>query len=270
MRLEAMTGLRPGQLTELAARVAAGAGDVVKPGGAPAVIGLYKSVGMVVALMRTNLTQQIAGDIFGCSQATVSRRWDLLRPAIGQVLDDCVPDLRQILGGGTALVDGTIAPTWDWAAIPDLFSGKAGYPGMNLQIAATLGGRVAAIGPVPVHGARHDAHAFEASGLKDLLAGLQAAADLGYLGVEGIAIVPYRTPPGGRLQPGQDDFNKDLSSIRAAVERAVASVKTWRMLSEEGGRYRAPIWTSSPQSQYLSERRAPRQPDQYLEAFGGR
>ena len=28
---------------------------------------------------------------------------------------------------------------------------------------------------------------------------------------------------------------------RAAVERAVASVKTWRMLSEEGGRYRAPI-----------------------------
>lgn len=53
----------------------------------------------------------------------------------------------QILGGGTALVDDTIAPTWDWAAIPDLFSGKAGYPGMNLQIAATLGGPVAAIGP---------------------------------------------------------------------------------------------------------------------------
>ena len=61
---------------------------------------------------------------------------------------------------------------------------------MNLQIAATPGGRVAAIGPVPVHGARHDARAFEASGLKALLAGLPAAADLGYLGVEGIAIVP--------------------------------------------------------------------------------
>ena len=84
-----------------------------------------------------------------------------------------MPDPRQILGGGTALVDGTIAPTWDWNAIPDLFSGKAGYPGMNLQIAATLGGRVAAIGPVPVHGARHDAHAFQASGLKALLAGLR-------------------------------------------------------------------------------------------------
>jgi len=194
-----MTGLSRGQLTELSARVAAAIGDVVKPGGRGAAAGLYKSVAMVVTLLRTNITQEMSGDIFGCSQATVSRRWDLLRPVIGQVLASCVPDPRQILGGGTALVDGTIAPTWDWAAIPDLFSGKAGYPGMNLQIAATLGGRVAAIGPVLVHGARHDAHAFAASGLKDLLAGLPAAADLGYTGVDGIAIVPYRTPPGGQL-----------------------------------------------------------------------
>lgn len=236
-----MTGLRRGQLAELAARVAAGIGDVVKPGGAPAVIGLYKSVAMVAALMRTNLTQQMAGDIFCCSQATVSRRWDLLRPVIGRVLASCVPGPREILGDSTALVDGTIAPTWDWTAIPDLFSGKAGYPGMNLQIAATPGGRVAAIGPHPVHGARHDAHAFAASGLKDLLAGLPAAADLGYTGVDGITIVPFRTPPGGQLHDSQAAFNKDLSSIRAAAERAVASVKTWRMLSEEGGRYRAPI-----------------------------
>jgi hypothetical protein len=62
--------------------------------------------------------------------------------------------------------------------------------------------------------------------LKALLAGLPAAADLGYLGVEGIAIVPYRTPPGGHLHPDQADFNNQLSGIRAAAERAVASVKT--------------------------------------------
>ncbi len=106
---------------------------------------------------------------------------DLLRPVIGQVLAGSVPRPREILGGGTALVDGTIAPSWDWAVIPDLFSGEAGYPGMNLQIAATLGGRVATIGPVPVHGA----HAFAASGLKDLLAGLPAAADSPMPGCEG-------------------------------------------------------------------------------------
>ena len=232
-----MTGLRPGQLTELAARAAAAIGDVVKPGGGPAVTGPCKPAAMVVALMRTNLTQEVAGGIFGCSQATVSRRSDLLRPAIGQVLASCVPDPRQIPGGGTALADGTIAPTRDRAAIPDLFPGKAGYPGMNLQIAATPGGRVAATGAVPVHGARHDAHAFQASGLKNL----PAAADPGYTGVDGIAIVPFRTPPGGRLHDSQAASSKEPSGIRAAAERAVASVKTWRMLSEEGGRYRAPI-----------------------------
>jgi hypothetical protein len=32
-----------------------------------------------------------------------------------------------------------------------------------------------------------------------------------------------------------------LSKARAAVEHAIAHLKTWRMLSEEGGRYRAPL-----------------------------
>jgi hypothetical protein len=36
-----------------------------------------------------------------------------------------VPDPGEILGGGTALVDGTIAPTWDWTTVPGLYSGKA-------------------------------------------------------------------------------------------------------------------------------------------------
>jgi hypothetical protein len=59
--------------------------------------------------------------------------------------------------------------------------------------------------------------------------------------VEGSAIVAYGTPPGGHLHTDQADLNKALSSSRAAAERAAASVKTWRTLSEEGGRYRAPI-----------------------------
>ncbi len=70
---------------------------------------------------------------------------------------------------------------------------------MTVQIAATMSGDLAAVGPAPVTGARHDAHAFAASGLKDLIAGMDAAADLGYTGVDGITIVPFRTPPGGRL-----------------------------------------------------------------------
>jgi hypothetical protein len=198
-------------------------------------------VALVVCLMRKKVTQEFAGAIFGVSQATVSRRWDLLRLLIAQVLAEFIPHPSEVVRAGTVLVDGTICPTWDWRDIPDLFSAKAGYPGMNIQIAATLEGRLAAVGPIPVHGARHGAHAFAASSLTAALADMPAAADLGYVGVEGIEIVPFKRPPGGDLDTSQTDFNIALSKIRAAVEHAIAHLKTWRMLSEEGGRYRAPI-----------------------------
>ncbi len=70
---------------------------------------------------------------------------------------------------------------------------------------------------VPVHGARHDAHAFAASGLKDLLARHEIAADLGYTGVDGIILVPFRSPPGGTLHDSQAAFYKDLSALRVAI-----------------------------------------------------
>jgi hypothetical protein len=82
--------------------------------------------------MRRNITQAFAGAIFGVSQSTVSRRWDLLRPLIEEVLAEFVPDPAEVVGAGTVLVDGTVCPTWDWRHIPDLYSSKAGYPGMNI------------------------------------------------------------------------------------------------------------------------------------------
>jgi hypothetical protein len=91
-----------------------------------------------------------------------------------------------------------------------------------------------------VRGARHDAYAFEASGLKELLEKSrnpdETAADLGYIGVDGIGTVPFRKPKGGQLKDWRREFNACLSKIRAAVEYAVAKMKAWRMLSEEGGR----------------------------------
>jgi len=247
LEYKALTGLSWEQLARLSIMVTAEIGSLTRPGAKkPPAVNLFHSVVMVVALMRRNLVQEVAGGIFGCSQPTVSRRWDLLRPVIGKVLASSIPDPVQVLGRrGTALVDGSVCPTWDWNAIPDLFSGKAGYPGMNVQIAAALNGDVAAIGPVPVHGARHDAYAFEASGMKALLENSRdtddTAADLGYIGVDGIGIVPFKRAGGRNLEDWQREFNADLSKIRSAVEHAVAKVKCWRMLSEEGGRYRCPI-----------------------------
>jgi hypothetical protein len=239
--LDVLTGLSSGQRLLLFGRCGELLGDVVRPGGRPAVMGMYRSIAMVVCLMRKNITQEMAGAIFGASQSTVSRRWDLLRPVIKRAVASFIPHLREVLGDGTALVDGTITPTWDWSHVPDLYSKKEKMAGMNVQISASLEGKIAAVGPFAVHGARHDAHAFGASGLKAILVDIAAAADLGYIGVDGIDIVPFKIPPRGELHETQAIFNTEFSPIRAAVERAVAHLKTWRMLSEEGGRYRAPI-----------------------------
>ena len=86
---------------------------------------------------------------------------------------------------------------------------------MNLQIAATLDGELAAVGPVPVHGARHDAYAFAASGLAEVLTDYSTVADLGYVGVEGIDTVPYKRFPGIDLSTSQIEFNTSLSKARA-------------------------------------------------------
>ena len=64
---------------------------------------------------------------------------------------------------------------------------------MNLQIAATLDGALIAVGPRPVHGARHDTYAFAASGLAEILTDYPTVADLGYVGVDGIDVVPFRS-----------------------------------------------------------------------------
>jgi hypothetical protein len=92
-----------------------------------------------------------------------------------------------------------------------------------------------------VHGARHDGYSFAASGLAEVLTDHPTVADLGYVGVEGIDTVPYKGFPGVDLNPGQVEFNTAPSKTRAAVEHAIAHLKTWRMLSEEDGRYRAPL-----------------------------
>jgi hypothetical protein len=243
VRVEAITGLVREQVDEVVRRVSAhlGSGDIARPGGRPCALGLYDSVVLVVHLLRRIPVQAVAAGFFNVSQATVSRRWDLLRPVIAEVLADLTPAPRAMIRAGTALIDGTVCPTWDWSHRDDLYSVKAGYAGMNVQIACSMDGDLAAIGPVPIPGARHDAHAYAASGLKDLMHGIHQLADLGYVGVEGVDLVPHRRLPGRELPEHHKRDNALLSGVRAAVERAVAHVKSWRILSEEGGRYRAPL-----------------------------
>jgi hypothetical protein len=71
--------------------------------------------------------------------------------------------------------------------------------------------------------------------------GIHQQADLGYIGVEGIDIVPHKRYRHRALAERQRQDNLVLSRGRASVERAVAHLKAWRILSTEGGRYRGPL-----------------------------
>src|SRR3954467_6598769 len=93
-----MTGLNHEQLTDLVARLHELCGDKFVSAGPPLALGLFRSVALVACLMRTNMPQDVAGAIFGVSQPTVSRRWDLLRPLIGGTLAEVVPGPAR--GGG--------------------------------------------------------------------------------------------------------------------------------------------------------------------------
>lgn len=80
MRLDALTGLTSGQRAELRRRVAAhlGSSVITRSGGRPSALCLEGSVDLVCVLLRTNLTQDQTAALFEVSQATASRRWDLM------------------------------------------------------------------------------------------------------------------------------------------------------------------------------------------------
>lgn len=228
-----MTGLNKAQLDELVACV-----HDRLPGaysGPGYCLRLYRSVALVVYLMRENPTQSAAGAAFGVSQSTASRRWDDLREVIGEVLAGWTPEPGEAARNCTVLVDGTLARTWDWRHRDDLYSGKHRDTGFNLQVVATMAGRLLAIGE-PVPGARHDAYAYTASGIQAALAGMDVLGDLGYLGCG--PTTGTRTPPAGELSPDRVETNKALSRIRAHIEHAISRLKNWKIL---GSRYRGPL-----------------------------
>jgi len=234
LTLEPITGLTDEQLTELVVAVRGEIGELSSTG-RPYCLGLYRSVALVCFCLRENPTQTVAAAVFGVSQATVSRRFEALREPIAAALADQVPDPQAWTRGDTVLVDGTLALTSDWRHRDDLYSGKHRDTGFNLQIAATLGGRLLAVGD-PVPGKRHDAHAWAASGLAQTLDGIDVLADLGYVGLH--LLTGTKKPAARELTDNEKHVNTELSAVRAAVERAISHLKNWKIL---GGRCRAPL-----------------------------
>ncbi|MFD5475270.1 transposase family protein [Streptomyces sp. NPDC127105] len=128
------------------------------------------------------------------------------------------------------ILDGTLLPIDRIAADGPFYSGKHKKHGMNVQVIADPFGRLLWASPA-LPGAVHDVRAAREHGIVDILAqaGIKCWADKGYRGAGGTVRIPYW----GRwetLSIGQKTVNRAHAKIRALVERAAATLKSWRLL----------------------------------------
>lgn len=233
-RCQAMTGLRPDQVTILVLAIYELLDRIWQPArGRRRVLGLYRAVVLTLYLMRRNESQAVAGELFGCSQATVSRIVRRIRPLLRQALAGFAGQIRAQAQPSAVLVDGFLAPTGERHDAAGMYSGKRHTSGFNVQAVADLDGRLVDTG-LACPGARHDSKALHESGIDARWAahlqpdGPGMLADLGYLGTA--AITGVRKPVGRDLTEVQRACNRALNQLRAAVERAIAHLVNWKIL----------------------------------------
>jgi hypothetical protein len=235
LRCESMTGLRTGQLTDLIDRVREIVGDEWEnpPVGRPHVLLLPTAVIAVLFGLRHNMSDEVIAEVFGCSQATITRYHEILQPILRWVTRPEVDQRLDQTRREGVLVDGFVAPVGEREHYHGLFSGKKHTSGQNVQVISDLDGRVTDVGE-PVNGARHDAAAFFISGIAERWAGHLAAGGPGMIGDGGYQgtgpITPHKKPPGGELTAKQKAYNYSVNRLRAAVERAISHLKNWKIL----------------------------------------
>ncbi|MFE5512345.1 transposase family protein [Streptomyces sp. NPDC056529] len=138
--------------------------------------------------------------------------------------------VRTVPAKACLLLDGTLLPIDRIAADRPFCSRKHKKHGMNRQVIADPSGRLLWASPA-LPGAVHDVRAAREHGIVDALAqtGIRCWADKGCRGAGGTV----RIPCWGRwetLSTGQQAANRSHSKIRVLVERAIATLKSWRLL----------------------------------------
>ncbi|WP_103504323.1 IS5 family transposase [Streptomyces sp. SM14] len=185
---------------------------------------------LVLAHLRNGTTyaQLAAGFEVGTSTVYryINEALELLA-ALAPTLDKAV---RAASRKAYVLLDGTLLPIDRIAADRPYFSGKHKKHGMNVQVLADPFGRLLWASPA-LPGAVHDVRAAREHGIVDALTevGITCWADKGYRGAGGTV----RTPYWGRWETfstGQQAVNRSHAKIRALVEQAVATLKSWRLL----------------------------------------
>jgi DDE superfamily endonuclease len=242
LRYYRTTGLVVTQMQELARRVNSALDKPWnKRTGRPKSLGLYKAVEAACMYLRQNAAQEFIGDFRDTSQPIIPRYLAVLVPLVKSVLEEFVPsaaDAIEVVKGRVVLVDGTLTPCWSYEEHRELWNGKHKTTGFNAQLICLLDGTAAWIsGPLP--GNMHDAKAFRETGAADILK--EAGGGFGDKGYQGAGLVtPAKKPAGGELTLSDKEYNSQVSSFRAPVERLVAHFKNWKALHTD---YRRPYST---------------------------
>ncbi len=231
-----ITGLDDEQLEELAARLEA---RIVwnQEKGRPRKLTLRQALQAILLYERQNMTQEVIAWVYNVSQGYISAMTKFLEPHIEAVLAEFVPDPAESLPGRVSCIDGALLPCWSYRGHPELHSGKHHTTGHLIQVATDLGGDVQAISS-PYPGSWHDSHAYAETGWADQIGDDGGIGDKAYVGTN--LITPKKKPQGRDLSIGDKDRNKEINGLRAAVERGIAHVKTWRIFHTD---YRRPLRT---------------------------
>lgn len=178
---------------------------------------------LVLAHLRCGHTYAQLAAGFGIGVSTVYRY-------VAEAVEVLAEAARTAARKAFVILDGTLLPIDRIAADRPFCSGKHRKHGMNVQVLADPKGRLLWASPA-LPGAVHDVRAAREHGIIDALtaAGTACWADKAYQGARGTVRVPYR----GRwenLSAGQQAVNRSHAKIRALVEQAVATLKSWRLL----------------------------------------
>jgi hypothetical protein len=207
--------------------------DWQEPRGRPKALPLHTALVMVLFQLRHNLPDDACAELFGCASATVWRYQEQLEPLIDALLTPTAEAATTQARREALLVDGFVAAVGERDEVSGLFSDKKHLSGQNVQVVATLDGRVIDTGE-PCPGSRHDSRAFTESGIADRFTGHHAPGGPGMIGDKGYQgtglYTPYKKPPGRPLTDTRRACNTALNRIRAAVERAIAHLKNWKIL----------------------------------------
>lgn len=243
MQFERMSGLDEEQLDELECRVAISLERPWDKGeGRPRELSLREALVVTCGYLRQNIIEDVWADIFDVDQSTISRYITTLTPLVEKVTQEdrpTVEEAAEATRNAIALVDGTLWPCWSWDGEDDLWAGKYKTTGHGSLIVTNLQGRITFVSE-PVTGNRHDMAKLKDSVVETILKKAGGVfGDKGFIGTDYIT-TPIRKPPYRGLLEWEREWNRRVSSFRAPVERAVATLKAWRVLFTD---YRRPLKT---------------------------